>query len=318
MTYNGYHRNKNFNKNFVIEVCFVIGFDMNLREEYIKNLCEKYSFIEQGIFGKSLCNRPLNYLKIGSEHHPVLFAAAFHGMEWLTSLLVLKFTNSICDAIYNKKEINGVDVGSFLKKRGLVIIPCVNPDGVEISLYGPKTAGDYESLVNEVAGDGNTTFWQANARGVDLNHNFNASWENLHRMEAENGITQAAATRFGGSAPESEPETKSLVDFCRKCNFRHAVAFHSQGEEIYWNFGENTPKESERMAKNMAKLSGYKFSEPEGLAVGGGFKDWFIEEFSRPGFTVEIGKGQNPLPLGDVEEIYRKLKNMLIYCTIAN
>ena len=293
------------------------GFDIKLRENFIKKLCKKYSFIKCGTIGKSLCNRDIHYLKIGSSNKPALFAAAFHGMEWLTSLLVLTFTESISEAIYNNKPIKGVEIGNFLSRRGLIIIPCMNPDGVEISINGAQNACSYESLVNRLMNYGSTVRWQANARGVDLNHNFNANWYELHQLEAKNGITGPAPTRYGGSAPNSEPETKALVNFCEKVNFRHVVAFHSQGEEIYWKYGEKTPPKAGLMGAEMAKLSGYKLSTPEGLAVGGGFKDWFIEEFAKPGFTVEIGKGKNPLPLSDIEEIYETLESMLIYCSIA-
>ena len=256
-------------------------------------------------------------MKIGSDRNPALFAAAFHGMEWLTSLLVLKFANSISEAVYNRKFINGVDIEKFLNQRGLMVVPCVNPDGVEISIKGAQNACIYKKLVNELVNYGNASHWQSNARGVDLNHNFNANWYELHRLEEENGITSAAPTRYGGPHPESEPETRAMVDFCKEYNFRHTIAFHSQGEEIYWYFGPRTPKKSKSIGEIMAKLSGYKLTSPEGLAVGGGFKDWFIKKFARPGFTVEIGKGKNPLPLSDIDEIYKKLENMLIYCSIV-
>ena len=36
-----------------------------------------------------------------------------------------------------------------------------------------------------------------------------------------------------------------------------------------------------------------------------GYKAWFISEFSKPGFTVEVGRGKNPLPLSQFAEIYR-------------
>ena len=70
------------------------------------------------------------------------------------------------------------------------------------------------------------------------------------------------------------------------------------------------------MAEIMATASGYALDVPSAIATGGGFKDWFIEEFNRPGFTVEIGKGKNPLPPEKSEEIYRQLKEMLILCCI--
>lgn len=290
------------------------GFDLSMREKFINKLCDEYSFIKCGVIGKSLCDRDLRYLKIGSDNNPALFVAAFHGMEWLTSLLVLLFLERISQAIYNDENIKGVNVKNFLDNQGLIIVPCINPDGVEISINGAQTAGIYEDLVNEIMGYGNTTTWQADARGVDINHNFNANWYELHRLEEINGITGPARSRYGGPMPESEPETKALVNFCENIQFRHAIAFHSQGEEIYWKFGQNTPLISKSIGETMANLSGYRLTSPEGLAVGGGFKDWFIEKFSRPGFTVEIGKGKNPLPLDDIDKIYTKLENMLIYC----
>ena len=66
----------------------------------------------------------------------------------------------------------------------------------------------------------------------------------------------------------------------------------------------------------MATASGYALDVPTGIASGGGFKDWFITEFCRPGFTVELGKGKNPLPITDAEEIYRRTEEMLMLCSI--
>jgi g-D-glutamyl-meso-diaminopimelate peptidase len=67
-----------------------------------------------------------------------------------------------------------------------------------------------------------------------------------------------------------------------------------------------------KMAEIFAASSGYALDVPTGLAVGGGFKDWFIDKFHRPGFTVEIGKGKNPLPAEDGEEIYQQIKEMMM------
>ena len=295
----------------------MIGFDLALREKFIIELCNQFPFIKCGKIGKSLCNRDIPYVKIGSENNPVLFAAAFHGMEWLTSLLVLLFAKRISQAVYSNAKLYDVDVKKILNERGLVIVPCVNPDGVEISLHGAQASRQFEPLVNEVLNYGDASRWQANARGVDLNHKFDADWEQVHHIEQERGINGPAPTRYGGPFPQSEAETKALVEFCEKMNFRQALAFHSQGEEIYWHYGTNTPAQAKNIADKMAKLSGYTLSKPEGLAVGGGFKDWFISKFAKPSFTIEIGKGKNPLPLTDINSIYWRLENMLVYCCLA-
>lgn len=290
------------------------GFDEKMRETFISNLCQKYPFIECKTIGKSLCGREIHCLKIGPNNDPVLFASASHGIEWLTSLLVLIFADQIGEAYHKNSDISGTKIKESLDQHGLIIVPCVNPDGVEISINGAQAAGPYESLINQIMDNKPATSWQANARGVDINHNFNANWYELHSLEAENGITGPAPTRYGGPFPESEPETKALVNLCQNVNFRHVVAFHSQGEEIYWEYGKNTPEISKTIGQQMAALSGYTLSAPKGLAIGGGFKDWFIEKFAKPGFTVEIGEGKNPLPLSDINKIYPQLKDMLVYC----
>ena len=93
------------------------------------------------------------------------------------------------------------------------------------------------------------------------------------------------------------------------------MALHSQGEELFWQYGDNTPKSSEMMAKILADSCGYRLVDNDGLYSHGGFKDWFIEEFSAPGFTMEIGKGENPLPKEELYSIYADIEEaLLLFC----
>lgn len=294
--------------------CYDIPTEEN-RNKLIKKLKNKYSFIKTGVVSKSLCKRDIPYIQIGNPKNEVLLSACFHGTEWLTTLLLLHFTDEICDSIEKKRKISEIDIADFFEQKGVLILPCMNPDGVEISIKGPKAALEYCKLVEKVSNN-DTTHWQANARGVDLNHNFNADWKGLRNREIRAGILGPAPTRYGGTAPESEPESKAIASLCRFSRIRTAFAFHSQGEEIYWDYGKYTPQRSELMARILAMSSGYIASSPEGLAVGGGFKDWFIKEFKRPAFTIEIGKGENPLPIEDLEDIYKKLEELLVLSII--
>ncbi len=295
-------------------------FDYNIADEknrskLLRKLELKYDFINIGVLSQSLLDRDIPYIQIGNPKNQVLLAGAFHGMEWLTSLLLLHFTKELCKSIVKKETISEIRIADFLNTRGVFILPCVNPDGVEISLHGLSAAGRFKSLVQEVS-KGDTSNWNSNARGVDINHNFDAGWEFLHKREQDAGIIGPAKTRYGGKFPESELETQALTSICRFANIRSAFAFHSQGEEIYWDYGDYTPEKSELMARVMSASSGYKASRPEGLAVGGGFKDWFIKEFRRPAFTIEIGKGKNPLPIKDLESIYYTLEELLVLSII--
>ena len=285
--------------------------DKITREAIIGGLLLKYPFLTRETIGESLCSRPVDLLTIGNRSRCVLFAAAFHGMEWITSLIMLKFLDTLCSAVKDSEMLCGISTAALLNRRGLAVIPCVNPDGVEIQIHGSEAAGKYRTLVKKAC-SGDTFHWQANARGVDINHNFDADWDRLHELENANGIASPAPTRYGGNYPESEPESRAVASLCRAGRFSHAVAFHTQGEEIYYGYGDYNNLQLQRQASALARVSGYSLSAPEGLASGGGFKDWFCQTMQSPGFTIELGKGTNPLPVTDLDSIYAKVREMLI------
>lgn len=293
----------------MISQVFKYPADEYRRTEAINSLVKRYEFIQCVQIGKSVLNRNIPCLRIGNTSSYVLYTAAYHGMEWINSILMLAFADRVCACVESGSALYGCNVKKTIEKRGIMIVPCVNPDGVEISLYGSATAGKNCRNVKRMSA-GNTVSWQANGRGVDINHNFNAGWNELHALERKNGIISPGHTRYGGQCPESEPETVAVARLCRNNNFDMAYAFHSQGEVIYWDYGD-TPAESKAIAQLLAAESGYEISVPSGLAVGGGFKDWFITEFHKPAFTVETGMGQNPLPLSDAVNIYKKIEKML-------
>ena len=58
------------------------------------------------------------------------------------------------------------------------------------------------------------------------------------------------------------------------------------------------------LAERFARVSGYRLEDTPYNSSFAGYKDWFIQSYRRPGFTVEVGTGENPLPLGQFGEIY--------------
>ncbi|HCC34846.1 MAG TPA: gamma-D-glutamyl-meso-diaminopimelate peptidase [Ruminococcaceae bacterium] len=275
----------------------------------------KYPFIELRSFGKSVLGKEIIGMEIGKGGSKVLFAGAFHGMERLTALILIKFAAVLSEAMSTRGDCAGVNARQGLLGKSLIIIPVVNPDGYDISLKGTAGGGNQAAKIKRLCG-GDFHRWNANARGVDINHNFDAGWKQLREIEQEMGIYGPAPRRFGGYAPESEPETVALTDLCKNEDISHVLAFHSQGEIIYWNYGEHTPEKAKKMAKIMAASSGYALEEPMGISSHGGFKDWFIKEFSKPGFTIEIGRGENPLDPGELEAIYARVEEMMMLAAI--
>lgn len=290
-------------------------YDYFERQKKIDALCREYSFLKKTVLGKSCGGKDITALKIGSADSYSLITAAFHGSERITSNILLMFIEELCSAIKSNSYIAGFKARRALSGRGVIFVPCVNPDGCDISLLGEIALGDKASHFRKMYGN-DFSKWNANLRGVDINHNFNADWENLRKKEIELGIYGPSPTRFGGQKPESEPETIALTTLCRTANIRHATALHSQGEVIYWKYGNKEHPKSRKMAEIMATSSQYALDIPIGIADGGGFKDWFILELCRPAFTVELGIGENPLPIESADNIYKRVKEMLMLCSI--
>lgn len=290
-------------------------YDYVQMQKIIDAICCRNSCLQKFCIGKSCAGRDITALKIDCADEYVLFSAAFHGSEHITTNVLLMFIEEFAYAYQNNCSLAGINVKKALGNRGVIFIPRINPDGCEISIHGAlgcgKEAGNIYKMCN-----GDFTHFNANLRGVDINHNFDAGWNELHLLERKSGILGPSSTRFGGHSPHSEPETAAIVNLCRQYNMHHAVALHSQGEVIYWSYNGLESKTAKRMAEIMAATSGYALDVPIGLARGGGFKDWFISEFRRPAFTIEVGKGRNPLPINDTAQIYINLREMLTITTI--
>ena len=277
----------------------------------IRALCGRYKFLQRSSLGKSVLGKDLHILLLGQEPEYVLFAAAFHGTERITAAVVLRFVERLCDALETDGNIAGIAARKAFYGRSLAVVPMINPDGCDIALKGLAGAGPAAASCFQLSG-GSLHKWNANARGIDLNHNFDAGFNLQPKLEHAAGITGPGPTRYGGTRPESEPETAALCGFCRRERVERALAFHSQGEEIYWKYGDYMPARSRELGNLFAASSGYTLSQPDAIASHGGFKDWFITEMKRPAYTIEMGMGQNPLPSGDMTGIYDRLEEMMM------
>lgn len=281
--------------------------DYKLLQYYVRRLKKLYPSIRIATCGKSVLGKEIYAFVWGEGKRNIVYVGGTHGLEWVTSVTLLRF----CESLLSREYICGYNVKNLLRNCTLVIIPALNPDGVEISQKGSVACG-FRTKENIKICRNDYSGWSANANGVDINHNFNADWYNLRKYEENNGINSPSPRRFGGLYPESEPETKAITRLLRNIETETLIAFHSQGEEIFYEYGENTPEKSLVMAKAFASATDYTIVKNEGHYSSGGLKDWFIEEFRKPGFTIEIGKGENPLPISDFDDIYRKIEPLMI------
>ncbi len=147
--------------------------------------------------------------------------------------------------------------------------------------------------------------WKANIRGVDLNLQFPAGWEQARSIKFSQGFTFPSPRDFVGFGPLTEPESLALYNFTLRNNFRLILAYHTQGEEIYWQFQDFAPAEALAIGERFANVSGYTLADAPFESSFAGYKDWFLQEYKRPGYTIEAGLGQNPIQISQFSKIYR-------------
>lgn len=303
-----------------IDIVFTdIDYTYEIMERQLAGLKVRYPFLEIGTIGNSVMRKDLFYVRLGTGPNEVTYNASHHANEWITTPLLMKFIENFSKAYSNRTNIRGYNVPSIWGSSSIYIIPMVNPDGVDLVNYWPN----YTNPTQQQAARLNTTglplprVWKANIRGVDLNSNYPADWELDRQLKASMGITGPAPRDWGGPAPLSEPESSALVNFTRQHNFRLVLAYHTQGQVIFYQYKNLAPPVARVIAEMFSRASGYGISEGPAEASYAGYKDWFIQEFRRPGYTIEAGIGVNPLPITQFPTIYNQNEEILLLAAIV-
>lgn len=266
-----------------------------------------YPFLRYRSIGSSVMGKTIPEVAVGRGLKRVHINGSFHANEWITTPILMRFLNEYLLAVTNNGAIRGLVMGYIYEATALSLVPMVNPDGVNLVVNGLPIEEDYRNMVLAI-NDGSTDFsgWKANIRGVDLNNQFPARWE----IEAARKRQQPAPRDYPGPSPLTEPESQAMARLTRESNFDRVLAYHTQGEVIYWGFENLQPPEAEILANEFARVSGYL--PIEFVDSYAGYKDWFIQEWRRPGFTIEAGRGTNPLPLSQFEEMYQENLGILL------
>lgn len=271
----------------------------------LNELFSIYPFIQKQEVGKSVLGLSLHDVRIGKAGKKVQMNASFHGNEWITTPILIQFLNDYLLALTNGLTIKGVQALSIYMNAMLHAIPMVNPDGVNLVLNGPPTERE-EEVIRLNRGSRDFSGWKANIEGVDLNKQFPAKWE----FETERKPKEPGPRDFPGYSPISEPESKAMAALVENEDYDRLIAVHTQGREFYWGYEGLEPPESEILARDFAQVSGYQ--SVRYVDSFAGYKDWFIKEKRKPGFTLELGHGKNPLPLTQYDEIYSHVLGIFV------
>lgn len=241
----------------------------------------------QSVIGYTLLNRPITALHIGSYRgKQVLISASIHAREYLTTKLVIE------------------QAYRFLARReffggGVYFLPMINVDGVRLCQEGigsVPNAWRRQYLLDINGGSFDFSMWKANANAVDLNTNFDAHWG-----EGSQNVFSPAPQNYVGPFPDSEKETRAMIDFSHKVGPAMTISYHAKGREIYYEFFQSSAAllaRDKAYGEVFAKETGYKLVDGD-LGSAGGYKDWCIQHLKIPAYTFEIIDDSFEYPLPD-------------------
>ncbi|WP_276736139.1 M14 family metallocarboxypeptidase [Bacillus sp. (in: firmicutes)] len=285
-------------------------YDHSAVQKEIKKIIDVFPFVACREIGRSVLGRPIWELKTGGEHaaKKVHMNASFHANEWITTSVLLKWFKEYCMSLCCNSSFFGFSPMKLFSSTSLSLVPLVNPDGVDLVLNGiegMEARKDELERLNDHRPNFNE--WKSNINGVDLNKQFPSLWE----IEKYRKPTVPSYRDFPGTSPLTEPESIAMYRLITENPPDRLLALHTQGEEIYWGYKGLEPEESAAVVKDFEKVSGNIYKGIRDIDSYAGFRDWFIHHYFKEGYTVELGKGQNPLPFQQFSHIYNATNGIL-------
>lgn len=251
--------------------------------------------------GQTYDKREIWCMRIGnpnaSKH--LVIDAAIHAREWLNTQMLMRSTEQIMRDYSEYSE--------RFRHVCLYILPMDNPDGVTISQHGYEAIRN-KKLQKKIQKIGHTDTWKNNARGVNINNNFDCGFKKSKKAKKGDWVF------YSGKKAESERETKALVKFVNRTKPQAVLNLHSTGSIIYWDFavGGALHEKLENLAKKVKSFNHYRLMpRNSSTSKGGGFADWLVYEKQIPSITVETGSVPCPLPRSQYKSVEKKNEEML-------
>ncbi len=265
---------------------------MSLREQYRGQGLHVFSA------GKSTGGRNILAMGLGDVRGAPMYVSGVHGGDWLATLVLLRFVRALLESRQTGVPFAGMDLSALQSDVRLLVVPCLNPDGLELFLHGAGAAGHLSGFVRGLWRK--DTPWQANLRGVDLAKNFDCGWRQTGSPSPKGS---------SGCKPFSEPESRCIANLCAGVGPRSLYLLGRGKEEFSCRCGAIAPPKAALMGQLLASACGSRPApsrEPQGCLT-----EWFIRNANRPAFGIYTGS-TTPDTLAELEPVFARLAEALV------
>lgn len=259
------------------------------------------------VIGETPYHRNIYAIEIGEGKPSVVISASHHAREWITTKVTMKMISSYCYAYQHRQSISGYPVRTILNQSAIWFVPMVNPDGVTLQQYGPdKFPFDTHALlIRWNQGRRDFAEWKANAKGIDLNLQYDGGWHWISHT-ARGPSSQG----YKGEKPYQAEEVVALVNFLEWVHPMYEVSYHTSGNVI---FSSPPPDKRYLISKDLADLTGYRVIAIKGSY--GGLTDWWNDSPDQVGVTIEMGpfSGERPVSPKYFYQLWRENRAVGLY-----
>lgn len=295
-------------------------YSYNLMKRDIERLVQEYpDLVMSESLGQSPYGRDLWAVKLGRGESVLFLNGSHHAREWMTTSLLMKMLDTYAQAYKTNGKIGAYNVRSLLDQVSIWIVPMVNPDGVTLSQQGTEglPINLAKTLLKYNGNSTNFTRWKANMQGIDLNRQYPANWNTI-----KNTASTPWYQNYKGKKPAETSEVQMMMELTERIDPEVTISYHSSGEIIFWNFNSlsSNLNRDKTIARTLGNLTGYSLVAPEKNPSGGGYKDWFIQKYGRPGYTIEIASyvGETNVPLRQFDKIWSENKEVGLYSALQS